>query len=304
MVLTVTCNPALDYLMTVSGLHPGETNRAEETRLRAGGKGLNVSRMLATFGVETRAVSFSAGDTGVMLETMLAAEPFPTEWIRLPRGRTRINVKLTGTEETEVNAPGAPVPETAFRALEERVRGLQAGDVLCLSGSLAPGMAPDSYARLLQAVPAGVKAVVDTVDEPLRRTLAHRPFLIKPNRAELSQLVGQALPTPAAVEAAAQTLRQQGVEQVLVSLGGEGALLVSGDGVWYQPAPAGRVRCAVSAGDSMIAGFLTAVSRGEPLPEALRLAVATGSAVTFAGGSVTADTVAQVRRQLPATVRQ
>ena len=300
MILTVTCNPALDYLMTAPALRPGETNRAEETNLRAGGKGLNVSRMLAAFGVETRAVSFSAGDTGTMLEAMLGAEPFSTEWIRLPRGRTRINVKLSAAEETEINAPGAPVPEEAFEALAERVSHLRPGDTLCLCGSLAPGMGADSYARLLAAAPAGVQTVVDTVDEPLRLALVHRPFLIKPNREELSRLVGRSLSTLSQTERAAQWLRQQGAENVLVSLGGEGALLVSGGGVWYQPAPAGAVRCAVSAGDSMVAGFLTAVSRGEPLPGALRLAVATGSAVAFAGGAVTASAVAAILRGLPA----
>lgn len=299
MVLTVTCNPALDYLMTAPALRPGETNRAEETNLRAGGKGLNVSRMLAAFGVETRAVSFSAGDTGAMLEAMLAPEPFSTEWIRLPRGRTRINVKLSAAEETEINAPGAPVPEEAFGVLAARVSRLRAGDTLCLCGSLAPGMGADSYARLLAATPAGVKTVVDAVGEPLRQALAHRPFLIKPNREELSRLVGRSLSTLSQTERAAQWLRQQGAETVLVSLGGEGALLVTGAGVWYQPAPRGTVRCSVSAGDSMIAGFLAALSRGEPPVAALRLAVATGSAVAFAGGSVSAETAETLRRQLP-----
>ena len=299
MVLTVTCNPALDYRLAVPRLLAGETNRATETQLRAGGKGLNVSRMLAAFGADTRAVSFSAGDTGAMLETMLAAEPFPAEWIRLPRGRTRINVKLSDGTETEINAPGAPVPEEAFGELAARVSRLRAGDTLCLCGSLAPGMGADSYARLLAATPAEVKIVVDAVGEPLRQALAHHPFLIKPNRAELSQLAGQALSTLPQAEQAAQMLRRQGAETVLVSLGGEGALLVTGAGVWYQPAPRGTVRCSVSAGDSMIAGFLAALSRGEPPVAALRLAVATGSAVAFAGGSVSAETAETVRQQLP-----
>lgn len=299
MILTVTCNPALDYGMSVPDLRQGETNRATATQLRAGGKGLNVSRMLAAFGAVTRAVSFSAGDTGAFLENLLAAERFPVEWIRLPEGRTRINVKLSDGIETEINAPGAPVPEKAFCALTERVSRLQAGDTLCLCGSLAPGMGADSYARLLAATPAGVKTVVDAVGEPLRQALAYRPFLIKPNRAELSQLAERALSTLPQAEQAAQQLRRQGAENVLVSLGGEGALLVTGTGVWYQPAPQGTVRCAVSAGDSMIAGFLTALSREESPADTLRLAVATGSAVTFAGGSVSAETAEAMRRQLP-----
>lgn len=304
MILTVTCNPALDYLMEMPELRPGETNRATEAQLRAGGKGLNVSRMLAALGTETQAVSFSAGDTGAMLETMLAAEAFPTVWIRLPKGRTRINVKLTGADETEVNAPGSPVPEEAFRALTERVRRLRPGDALCLCGSLAPGMGADSYARLLAAVPAGVITAVDTVGEPLLQTLVHRPFLIKPNRAELSQLVGRPLPTSETVERAAASVRRRGAENVLVSLGGEGALLVTGAGVWHQPAPVGRVRCAVGAGDSMVAGFLTALSRGESLQGALRMAVAVGSAVAFAGGCVSAADVAGVLRKLPPPVKR
>lgn len=298
MILTVTCNPALDYGMAVPELRQGETNRATATQLRAGGKGLNVSRMLAAFGMDTQAVSFCAGDTGAVLENLWAAERFPIEWIRLPEGRTRINVKLSDGIETEINAPGAPVPEKAFQALMGRVSHLRAGDALCLCGSLAPGMGADSYARLLAATPAGVKTVVDAVGEPLRQALAYRPFLIKPNRAELSQLTGRELSTGLQVEQAAQLLRRLGAENVLVSLGDEGALLVAEAGVWYQPAPEGTVRCSVSAGDSMIAGFLTALSREESPADALRLAVATGSAVTFAGDSVSAETAEATRRQL------
>ena len=158
MVLTVTCNPALDYRLAVPRLLAGETNRATETQLRAGGKGLNVSRMLAAFGADTRAVSFSAGDTGSMLEAMLAAEPFPAEWIRLPRGRTRINVKLSDGTETEINAPGAPVPEEAFGVLAARVSRLQAGD----SEPAAPAPRPSSRAGFRSPrhapAPAGPRA--------------------------------------------------------------------------------------------------------------------------------------------------
>lgn len=298
MIVTVTCNPALDYVAEVPGLTLGVTNRAKETVLRPGGKGLNVSRMLRTFGAETLALGLSAGETGAMLERMVAGEEIPAEWIPLASGSTRINIKLTGGEETEINAPGAPVSEAALAALAARLERLRAGDILCLCGSPAPSMGEEGYARLLAAAKPGVRCVVDSHGETVRRTLPLHPFLIKPNRAELEELTGQSAATPAAAVTAADTLRQQGAENVLCSLGGDGACLVTVTGAWYQPAPVGELRCSVGAGDGMIAGFLAAVLAGEALPEALQAAVAAGSAVAFAGGPVTAAQVSAMRRQL------
>ncbi len=284
MIYTVTLNPAVDYTLLVASFTLGETNRATDSALSFGGKGVNVSHVLTALGAENRALGFIAGETGDMLERGLQSMGIDTDFIRLPSGSTRVNVKLCSEQETEINAVGPIVDNMALKALTKQISALPSGDMLCLCGSLPRGCAPDVYAQLLKA--AGDRpVVVDATGAALLATLPYHPLLIKPNRAELCALVGRELPDEESVVAAAEELQTKGARHVLVSLGGDGAILVTADGeVLRRTAFDGEVRGAVGAGDSMVAGFIAAYSRGETPAVCLDYAVAAGCATAFADG--------------------
>lgn len=283
MIYTVTFNPALDYVMHLSSLLPGETNRAEGEALQVGGKGINVSIVLARLGMENTALGFLAGDTGELLRTRLKRLGVTTDFVFLPAGYTRINVKLKGQVETELNGRGPDIPQSAVEELWEKLDRLKEGDTLILSGSIPSSLSPHTYADILKRLGGkGIRFVVDAAGDLLAHSLPCHPFLVKPNHRELGELTGRELSPddlPALTEAA-QELRRQGAENVMVSLGKHGAILAAQNGkVYVQKAPVGQLKNSVGAGDSMVAGFLTAWDKG--YEEALRLAVAAGSATAF-----------------------
>ena len=285
MIYTVTCNPALDCTVTLERLRVAAVNRTAGNVLSPGGKGINVSRVLTALGQENVALGFAAGETGDLLETMLAARGVRTDFVRLAAGGTRINVKLYADTETELNAPGAAVEEQAFTALLAKLASLNKGDVLCVCGSLAPRMGTDAYARLLHAVAErGVYTVLDAAGQPLLAALSAYPWLIKPNRQELSDLLGEDIRTVEQAAEGAARLQTLGARNVLVSLGGEGALLCTEERArYYLSAPDGAVRGTVGAGDSMVAGFVAGRLAHGSMTQALRMGVACGSATAFAG---------------------
>lgn len=311
MFHTLTLNPSLDYLLTAHGLTPGALNRAQSARLFAGGKGINLALMLRRLGQPARALGFFAGPTGRVLRELLAAEGLCEELLPLAQGATRINLKWETPEtETELNAPGPAPDADAMAALSRQLAAIPPGDTLAAAGSLPAGLSADTYARLLAPLAGrGVRCVLDTSGAPLAAGLAARPFLIKPNLAELAELAelaGQgeltALAEPAAqmeppaaaaaLQAAMQTAQALGAQNVLVSLGGFGAALLAQSGeFFFQPAPAGRPVNTAGAGDSLLAGFLAGLARGESPSCALRLGVAAGSATAFSPWLADAETV-------------
>lgn len=283
MIYTVTCNPALDLAMRLDGLQLGGLNRTAGATLVAGGKGVNVSRVLGELGERNVALGFVAGSNGVMLESALGQMGVNTAFIRLPEGQTRINVKLYGEQETELNAPGPMVSHQQTEGLLCELSRLKKDDLLCLCGSLPPGMGVDSYAYMLKAA-GGVRAIVDTSGKALLCALSEKPWLTKPNRDELAALVGRELPTLDDVIEAAEWLREKGAQNVLVSLGKDGALLCAEGVRLYQPAPTGKVVGTVGAGDSLVAGFAAGWQRYGDRAQALRLGVACGSATAYCEG--------------------
>ena len=299
MIYTVTCNPALDCAVQLNGLTVGALNRTTGATLIAGGKGVNVSRVLGALGERNKALGFVAGGNGVMLESALQQMGVHTDFIRLPEGQTRINVKLYGEQETELNAPGPVVSHQQTEGLLKDLSRLQEGDLRCLCGSLPPGMGADSYARMQKAA-EGVRAIVDTTGEALLCALAEKPWLVKPNRDELAALVGKDLPALDDVIEAAQWLREQGAENVLVSLGKDGALLCAEGKRLYQPAPDGKVIGTVGAGDSLVAGFAAGWQRYGDRAQALRLGVACGSATACSEGLADSEGVEQMLAKMPA----
>lgn len=300
MIYTVTCNPALDCAVQLNGLTVGALNRTAGATLVAGGKGVNVSRVLGALGERNVALGFVAGNNGVLLESALEQMGVETAFIRLPEGQTRINVKLYGEQETELNAPGPAVSHQQAEGLLCALGRLEEDDLLCLCGSLPPGMGADSYARMLKA--AGVRAIVDTSGEALLCALNEKPWLVKPNRDELAALVGRALPTLADVIAAVEWLREKGAQNVLVSMGKDGALLCADEKRMYQPAPQGEVVGTVGAGDSLVAGFAAGWQRYGDRAQALRLGVACGSATACAEGLADAAGIEAMLAEMPAMI--
>ncbi len=303
MIYTLTLNPAVDYHLAVGPLSCGTTNLAGAPSVHFGGKGINVSLLLRELGVESIALGFAAGFTGDALEAHLRSVGLRTDLIRLPDGMTRINVKLHGADgETEINAPGPTVPRACMDALMEKLVRLGEGDTLVMSGSLPGGLPSDTYASIAEAVVAhGVRVVADTTRDALRAVLPYGPFLIKPNLSELEAVVGRSLRAPdgspdrSLVAEAARELQDAGARNVLVTLGGDGALLLAADGQCHtQAAPAGEVVDTVGAGDSTVAGFLAATDRGMAPADALRLAVAAGTATALSSGLGTRETIERV----------
>ena len=294
MIYTVTFNPAIDYVVRLdSPLETGAVNRAVGEDCVLGGKGINVSGVLAQLGVESVALGFVAGETGAWLERGLAAQGLRTDFIRLENGMTRINVKIKAGQETELNGAGPNIPETAMQALEAKLDTLQKGDVLILAGSIPACLPQTTYERLLTRLQGrGVQTVVDATQMLLLKVLPYGPFLIKPNNHELAEIVGHALHNDDEIVAAAATLQAQGARNVLVSMAGDGALLLDETGAVHRiGCPKGKVVNSVGAGDSMVAGFVAGYLRTHDYRYALRLGTACGSATAFSVGLATKEKI-------------
>ena len=296
MIYTVTFNPAIDYVMRLPVLRQGETNRAVTSDIQFGGKGVNVSCVLRELGVENTALGFVAGFTGEALAEHLSALGVRTDFIRLPEGNTRINVKLKTPEgsakETEINAAGPAIPNECLQALLAKLDTLTEGDTLVLAGSIPASLPKDTYSRIMERLAGrGIRFVVDAEGTLLTAVLPYRPFLIKPNRAELEGIMGRELPTDNDLKEAASELQRRGAVNVLVSLGGDGALLLDEHGtVHRRPAHSITPINTVGAGDSMVAGFLAGVDKGYDY--ALKLGMAAGGATACAEGLATAEDIA------------
>ena len=290
MIYTVTFNPAIDYVVRLdTPLQPGAVNRAAGEDCVLGGKGINVSGVLAQLGVESVALGFIAGETGAWLERGLTAQGLHTDFIWLENGMTRINVKIKAGQETELNGAGPNIPESAMQALESKLDALQKDDVLILAGSIPACLPQSTYERLLARLQGrGVRAVVDATQNLLLKVLPYKPFLIKPNNHELSEIVGHELTTDDEITAAAAGLQAQGARNVLVSMAGDGALLLDENGAVHRiGCPKGKVVNSVGAGDSMVAGFVAGYLRTGDYRYALRLGTACGSATAFSVGLAT-----------------
>ena len=294
MIYTVTFNPAIDYVVRLGNpLQPGAVNRAAGEDCVLGGKGINVSGVLAQLGVESVALGFIAGETGAWLERGLTAQGLHTDFIWLENGMTRINVKIKAGQETELNGAGPNIPESAMQALETKLDALQKDDVLILAGSIPACLPQSTYERLLARLQGrGVRAVVDATKDLLLKVLPYKPFLIKPNNHELSEIVGHELTTDDEIVAAAAGLQAQGARNVLVSMAGDGALLLDENGAVHRiGCPKGKVVNSVGAGDSMVAGFVAGYLRTGNYRYALRLGTACGSATAFSVGLATKEKI-------------
>ena len=300
MIYTVTFNPAIDYVVWLDRLEPGSINRARQELIQFGGKGINVSVVLGNLGVDNRALGFLAGFTGQAVEQGLAQMGVQTDFIHLEAGVTRINVKIKGGEETELNGRGPDIDPAALGQLFEKLNGLAGPDILVLAGSIPASLPSDVYEQIMARLDGtGVRVVVDAEGELLSNVLRYRPFLIKPNNLELGGIFGRELHTLEEIRECAAALQERGARNVLVSMAGDGAILLDEQGGSHQiAAPQGTVRNSVGAGDSMVAGFLAGYLQSGSFEQALRMGAATGSATAFSDGLATRETVEGLLRRM------
>lgn len=281
MIYTVTLNPSIDYIVEVEDLQLDALNRMKRDLKLPGGKGINVSRILSRLGVENTALGFVGGFTGRFIEDVLKSESIVTDFVGV-QDDTRINIKLKHGGETEINGQGPRIGEGEANALAEKLRALTEDDIVVLSGSVPPSLGGSFYDRLIAVIKErGAKFVIDTTGDALLQALPHGPLLVKPNHHELAELFGVEIEGQDDLIKYGRKLLEKGAKNVLISMAGDGALLVTDEQVYHANVPKGEVRNSVGAGDSMIAGFVGTLARtGSPL-EALRTGTASGSATAF-----------------------
>lgn len=293
MIYTLTFNPSLDYIVTVPKFTCGVVNRTSEEVIFPGGKGINVSMVLKNLGFENTALGFLAGFTGDKLKSLVEEKGIHAEFIPVEQGMTRINVKLRSEQETEINGQGPAIGEQDIHKLYERLDLLQDGDILVMAGSIPDVMPGTMYMDIMKYLQKKrLKIVVDATKDLLVNVLRYHPFLIKPNNHELGEIFGVSIREKADVIIYAKKLREQGARNVLVSMAGDGAVLVAEDGTVYQAeAPKGKVVNSVGAGDSMVAGFLAGYLEQENYGNAFQMGVCTGSASAFSEELATKENV-------------
>lgn len=299
MIYTITFNPAIDYFVTVEDFCVGKTNRTQSEYMLPGGKGINVATVLSNLGVESTALGFVAGFTGDELVRYVQETGIQADFIRLSKGQTRINVKLLSHEGTEINGMGPEITGESLEQLMAKIDEMKSGDTVVLAGSIPSGVPSDIYMQILQRVQGkGVRCVVDATGKLLLDTLSYHPFLIKPNHHELGEIFDVTLQTREDVIPYAKRLRDMGACNVLVSLAGEGAVLVDEEGsVCESAAPKGTLINGVGAGDSMVAGFLAGYGNGD-CKEAFQMALAAGSASAFSPNLASREQIMDLRSKI------
>lgn len=299
MIYTVTFNPSLDYVVDVKNFTIGVTNRTVKEKLFPGGKGINVSMVLKNLGFENTALGFMAGFVGDEITRLLGEKGIQADFIHVDKGTSRINVKLRSDKETEINGQGPEIQPEDIHKLYQKLDALDDGDVLVLAGSIPDVMPESMYMDIMDYLKEkNIRIAVDATRELLVNVLPYHPFVIKPNNHELGEIFGVELKDREEVLYYAKKLQQQGARNVLVSMAGDGAVLVTEDGEEFRAeAPKGKVINSVGAGDSMVAGFLAGYLETGSYQEAFKRGVCTGSASAFSEELATKEEVDSLLRQ-------
>lgn len=293
MIYTVTFNPSIDYIVSVDDFTLGMTNRTSSEMMFAGGKGINVSIVLKNLGFNNTALGFIAGFTGDEISTRLKESGINTDFIKVENGISRINLKLKSIDGTEINGMGPDITKENVEKLKSKIEHLKDGDVLVLAGSI-PSCIPDDIYRNIMKMLEGkrVMVVVDATSSLLMNVLEYKPFLIKPNQHELGDIFGVTFKTREEVIPYARRLKDMGAVNVLISMGGKGAVLVADDNrVYMADAPHGTLKNSVGAGDSMVAGFMAGWLSTHDYENAFKMGIATGSASAFSDNLATNEEV-------------
>ncbi|WP_026765727.1 1-phosphofructokinase [Selenomonas ruminantium] len=284
MIYTVTFNPSLDYIVRLDNFTAGEINRVNYEQVLAGGKGINVSIVLKNLGHDNAALGFVAGFTGEEIKRQLKDFGVTSDFVQLDEGFSRINVKAKAKTETEINGQGPDISEAKQAELFAQLDKLVEGDTLVLAGSIPKTLPDDIYQRIMARLDGkGIRIVVDAEKKLLLNVLQYHPFLIKPNNHELGDMFGVKLTTDEEIITYAKKLQEKGAQNVLISMAGDGAILLTAEGKSFKcPAPKGKLINSVGAGDSMVAGFITGYMESDgDFETAFHWGVATGSASAF-----------------------
>lgn len=300
MIYTVTFNPALDYVIRMESLKLGTVNRSSAEAVYYGGKGINVSTVLKNIGVDSVALGFVAGFTGKKIEEGVKNMGVATDFIKLPEGMSRINVKIKAEQETEINGQGPAISMEKVEKLFEKLDRLEKGDCLVLAGTIPASLPSDIYEQIMDRLKdKEIRIVVDATKDLLLNVLKYHPFLIKPNNHELGEMFGVVLKTDEEIVEYAKKLQERGARNVLISMAGDGAILLTETKeVYKMGVPKGTVVNSVGAGDSMVAGFVASYFKEHDYLKALKFGTATGSATAFSEGLATMDKVEELLKTL------
>lgn len=300
MIYTITFNPALDYIVEVKDFKDGAVNRSSYEEIYAGGKGINVSIVLNNLGVKNKSLGFIAGFTGDEIERRVREAGCDTDFIKLTEGMSRINVKLKSNKESEINGQGPRIRDEDLENMFQKIEGLKDEDILVLAGSIPSTLPKDIYERIMAMVEEkNVKTIVDATGKLLLNVLKYNPFLIKPNHHELGELFGIELKDDNEIVDYAKKLQDMGARNVLISMAGDGAIMVTEDGrVLKSNVPKGKLVNSVGAGDSMVGGFLAGYLENNDFEKAFKMGIATGSASAFSKGLATREKVNELLNQI------
>lgn len=300
MINTITLNPSLDYVVKVDSFKADALNRINSEQIYAGGKGINVSIVLKNLGVDNTALGYVAGFTGDEILRQIKDHNVDCDFVKLQSGMSRINVKLKSDGETEINGAGPDISEKDLKSLYEKINKLGKGDFLILSGSIPKSVPDDIYERIMKSLlDKEVEFIVDATKDLLLKVLKYRPFLIKPNHHELAEMFNVELKNDEDIIAYGKKLQEMGAKNVLISMAGDGAILLPENGEPIKrEVPKGILKNSVGAGDSMVAGFLCGYLKNKDLGEAFKMGIATGSASAFSEELATKEEVENLLLQM------
>ena len=300
MIYTITFNPALDYISQVENFEIGKINRTQTEKILPGGKGLNVSIVLKNLGIESTALGFIAGFTGEELKRDIEQRGIKTDFIKVEKGLTRINVKISSKEETALNGNGPEITNEDIKQLLEKIDNIKSDDTVILAGNIPKCINNNIYEIICKKLEQNkLRFILDATKELLMNVLRYKPFLIKPNKEELEETFKEKIETKEEIIEHAKKLQKMGAQNVLISLGEEGAILVTSENKeYFINAPKGKVLNTVGAGDSMVAGFVAGYEKSGDYEYAFKMGIATGSASAFSMDLATAEQVADLLKEI------
>lgn len=298
MIYTVTINPSIDYIVQLDNLTLGEVNRMDYDTKLPGGKGINVSRILNELNQPNKALGFIGGFTGEFINSAMIANHLDTQFTKI-KADSRINIKIKADQETEINGKGPLISDDELKLFNEQFEALTSDDTVILAGSLVPNLSQDFYYELIKVIRSkGAQFVIDTTGEALLKTISEKPLVVKPNHHELAELFNVTLNSITDIVTYGQKLLELGAQHVLISMAGDGGLLITKDAVYQSNAPKGTVINSVGAGDSMIAGFTGTFAKTNDPIESFKYGLACGSATAFSEDIATIEKINEILPQI------